>query len=427
MIIISTLVSLLQPVLSALSGAVQWQGLQHWYFLLGLRLLAMYFASSPWESAQQDMACAWSPGQEAETRTFCTSVCYNRHFLAPVLPTWGFSFLIALIPITIIRVLYPKEDLHGKGGQEVAASATCNKASEHRLAVESYVAARPKMGGESNMATKSNMAATVRLLGESKMVARPKVVGESNMATKSNMAATVRLLGESKMVARPKVVGESNMATKSNMAAMVQPAGDSNMAATPKLVGATNVAARDNTVGISSVTSSPAGPDMAAQPPWCAGVITMCIAVLLATEVGFLWALLARQLPMVSGPNFPCFPGTPACPPALECTVRGQADKHMALVMLALTACVSILVCLGYGGAWLGRATCCRGRQAGERAPEGGRMREGSMCCDGWEEREMGEGRVLRGDWESGEWDARTGVNGERKGQGEFNIWLLEL
>nr|XP_042702137.1 uncharacterized protein LOC112061066 [Chrysemys picta bellii] len=365
LLIVSTLVSLLQPVLSALSGAVLWQGLEHWYFLLGLRLLAMYFASSPWESAQQDMACAWSPGQEVETRTFCTSVCYNRHFLVPVLPTWGFSFLIALLPITIIRMLYPKKDPHGKGGQEVTATATCNKATEH-TSVESSRATRPKLVGESNMATKSNMAATVRLLGESKVDGRPKLLGESNMVTKSNMAATFR------------------------------PVGDSNMAATPKLVGATSVAARDNTVGLSGVTGSPAGPDMAAQPPWCAGVITVCIAVLLATEVGFLWALLARQLPMVSGPTFPCFPGTPACPPVLECAVRGQADKHMALVILALTASFSILICLGYGGVWLGRATCCRGRQEREQNPEGGHLR----CCDGCQEGEMGEGRVLRGPWE---------------------------
>ncbi|CAM4566802.1 unnamed protein product [Lepidochelys olivacea] len=323
MIIISTLVGLLQPVLSALSGAVQWQGLEHWFFLLGLRLLAMYFASAPWESAQQDMACAWSPGQDAETRRFCTSVCYNRHFLDPIRPTWGFSFLIALLPITIIRMLYPKDDPHGKGGQEIAASATCNRATEHRLVAESYMTARPKRGGQSNMAAKSNMAA------------------------------------------------------------MVQPMGDSNMATNPKLVGVNNVAARANTVGVSGVTGSPAGPDMAAQPLWHAGVFTMCIASVLATEIGFLWALLAQQLPTASGVSFHCFPSTPACPSILECAVRGQADKHMALVVLALTACVSILICLTYGGMWLGRATCCHGKEERERAPKVAHMREGSMCCDG--------------------------------------------
>ncbi|XP_037754570.1 uncharacterized protein LOC114022586 [Chelonia mydas] len=330
LVIVSTLVSLLHPVLSALSGAVQWRGLEHWFFLLGLRLLAMYFASAPWESAQQDIACAWSTSQDEETRHFCTSVCYNRHFLDPVLPTWGFSFLIALLPITIIRMLYPKKDPHGKGGQEVAASATCNRATEHTLV-------------------------------ESSRAARPELVGQSNMATKSNVAAMARLMG------------------------------DSNMATNPRLVGATNVAARANTVGVSGVTGSPAGPDMAAQPAWCASVITVCIAVLLATEVGFLWALLARQLPMVSGSSFPCFPGLLACPSVLECAVRGQADKHMALVILALTACFSILVCLTYGGVWVALATCCRGRQEGERALEGEHLR----CCEGWEERGMGEGRML--------------------------------
>ncbi|EMP40736.1 hypothetical protein UY3_02026 [Chelonia mydas] len=88
---------------------------------------------------------------------------------------------------------------------------------------------------------------------------------------------------------------------------------------------------------------------MAAHPLWHAGVFTMCIASLLATEIGFLWALLAQQLPTASGVSFRCFPGTPACPSILECAVRGQADKHMALVILALTACVSILICLTYG------------------------------------------------------------------------------
>ncbi|XP_042702138.2 uncharacterized protein LOC122172916 [Chrysemys picta bellii] len=349
LIIVSTLVSLLHPVLSAMSGALRWQGLEHWFFLLGLRLLALYFASSPWESARDDLACAWNRSQEEENRRFCTSVCYNRHFLDPVTATWGFSFLIALLPITIMRMLYPQEDCQGQGGQEDMASTRSNVAAGHRL------------------------------------------VGESNMATK------------------PKLAGESNPAAKSNMAAEPRPVGDSNMAATPKLVDTTNMAPKDNTVGLSGVTGPPAGPNMAAQPPWCAGVITMCIAVLLATEVGFLWALLARQLPMVSEPTFPCFPGTPACPPALECTIWGQADKRMALGSLALTACVSILVCLGSGGVWLGRATCCRGRQDGEQAPEWGQMREGSGCWKEWGEGKMGEGRVLRGDWEGGEFGGGTG------------------
>nr|XP_042702136.1 uncharacterized protein LOC122172915 [Chrysemys picta bellii] len=256
-------------------------------------------------------------------------------------------------------MLYPKEDYQGNGGQEVAASATCSKATKHRLVVESHVATRAEL------------------------------------------------------------VGEPDMATKSNMAAMVRPVGDSNMAANAKLVGATNVAARSNTIGISGVTSSPAGTDMAARPLWHAGVFTVYITVLLATEIGFLWAVLARQLPMVSGVFFRGFPSTPACPPALECVVWGQPDKHMALVMLAFTACISILVCLGYGGMWLCQATCCRGRQERERALEVVHMREGCMCCDECEEGEMGEGRVL-----SGEWDAGMGVNQERKDWGEVDKGL---
>ncbi|XP_044870481.1 uncharacterized protein LOC123369187 [Mauremys mutica] len=301
LIIVSTLVSLLHPVLSAMSGALRWQGLEHWFFLLGLRLLALYFASSPWESARDDLACAWNRSQEEENRRFCTSVCYNRHFLDPVTPSWGFSFLIALIPITIMRMLYPQGDRQGQGGEEDTASTRSNMAAGHRS------------------------------------------VGESNMAASSNTAAEHRFDGESSVATKPKLAEESNTAAKCNMAAEPRPVGDSNVAATPKLVDTTNVAPKDNTVGLSGVSGPPAGPDMAAQPPWHAGVFTACIAVLLATEVGFLWALLARQLPTVSGPSFPCFPGTPACPPALECTIWGQADKRMALGSLALTACVSIL------------------------------------------------------------------------------------
>ncbi|CAM2114901.1 unnamed protein product [Caretta caretta] len=300
LIIVSTLVSLLHPVLSAMSGALRWEGLEHWFFLLGLRLLALYFASAPWENARDDLACAWSRSQEEESRRFCTSVCYNRHFLNPVMPTWGFSFLIALLPITIMRMMYPQEDGQGQGREE------------------------------------------------------------DTVSTRPNMAAGRRFDGQSNVATKPKLAGEANTAAKSNMAAEPRPVGDSNMAAPPKLVDTTNTAAGDNTVGLSGVTGPPAGPNMAAQPPWHAGVFTVCLAVLLATEASFLWALLAWQLPMVSGPTFPCFPGTPACPPALECTIWGQADKRMALGSLALTACVSILVCLGSGGMWLGRATCCR-------------------------------------------------------------------
>ncbi|KAG6922242.1 hypothetical protein G0U57_003182, partial [Chelydra serpentina] len=159
LIIVSTLVSLLHPVLSAMSGALRWQGLEHWFFLLGLRLLALYFASAPWESAQQDLACAWNRSQEEETRRFCTSVCYNRHFLDPVTPTWGFSFLIALLPITIMRMLYPQEDRQGHGGEKDVASTRSNMAAGHRLV------------GESNMAAKSNMAAEPRPVGDSNVAA----------------------------------------------------------------------------------------------------------------------------------------------------------------------------------------------------------------------------------------------------------------
>ncbi|KAG6922240.1 hypothetical protein G0U57_003180 [Chelydra serpentina] len=164
MIIISTLVGLLQPVLSALSGALRWQGLQHWFFLLGLRLLAMYFAVSSWESAPQDVACAWSPGQEAETRTFCTSVCYNRYFLAPVLPTWGFSFLIALSHHHHENAVpHRRIPTEGAGGRGVGHMP---RAAEHSIGVNPPGRPDPSGVGESNCATKSNMAATVGSLGE---------------------------------------------------------------------------------------------------------------------------------------------------------------------------------------------------------------------------------------------------------------------
>ncbi|XP_075773464.1 uncharacterized protein LOC142825361 [Pelodiscus sinensis] len=329
LILVSTLVSLLHPVLSALSGSVQWHGLEHWFFLLGLRLLAMYFASSSWENARQDIACAWGPGQEADTRTFCTSACYNRHFLDPVSPSWCFSFLIALFPITIMRMLYPKGQGEGAGGQEAPAVAQPNRASGRRLAVEPDKPGGPKMGGEPPTGTKSNMAATV------------------------------------------------------------QPAAGSSTAAVPTPVGASPEAPSADMDGLSAVAGPLVGPHLTTQPPWHTGIFIVCIAALLATETGFLWALLARQLPLMSGPSFRCVPGTPACPPALECAVRGQADKHMALVILALTACISILVCLGYGAACLGWATCCRGRREGERAPERRCVREGSVRWARWGEGEM--------------------------------------
>ncbi|CAM5117233.1 unnamed protein product [Eretmochelys imbricata] len=268
----------LHPALAILGSDAQCHSLAPWYFLLGLRLVALFVADGPWASVKPDLACNWT-SVNGDSQPFCAALCYNQRFRAPISSFWGFAFLATLLPMGLMLLI------HAQFSRRAAARGDKESAGPTDA---------------TNMAAKPNMAA------------KTKLAGEPNMATGANWVDIINMDSESQRV------GQSKMATP--------------------------------------------GAKMAASSAWRSPAFGLCVVLLLATELGFLWAMLALQLPLVSGAYFQCRPGAPPCPPALECALSGQADKKMALVTLAFTACVNIASCLAYGIMRLGRAAQCQRR-----------------------------------------------------------------
>ncbi|XP_074787104.1 uncharacterized protein LOC141972938 [Athene noctua] len=248
-----------QALLHVLWGALSPPGAGRWYFLLALRLLALAFARGAWRGPPHDLLCAWAPPGPAPRppppglRRLCAALCYNRHFPAPVAALWSLSFLLALLPITLLRLLHPaarpprrgRED-DGRdanvaaGGDEeanVAAGRGDTAAGRGDVAAgrTNVAAGRDRegvgegSGGEDKMATGRGhkMAAGQRGNGRNKMAAWPGPGDESS---------ALMWLDELEAAARPRPGRDSNMAAghhplaKSKMAAWRHPANGSGAA-----------------------------------------------------------------------------------------------------------------------------------------------------------------------------------------------------
>ncbi|KYO17564.1 hypothetical protein Y1Q_0007698 [Alligator mississippiensis] len=450
-VVVESVVEFLHPVLHVLQGTRGPPSVRHWYLLLGLRLMAMFFARGAWRTLRHDLACAWTaavPNEQEEQaealRRFCKVVCYNRHFHNAITPTWGLSFLLALIPITIIRSLYPTDGEerdregrhHRREVSNMAASHSCregsNMAAERHLGEHSNMADRSCGHEDCNMAARhgcsqgSNMAAGSCCIEGSKMAAGQCLKEVSNMAwnegyntaasgccsTGSKMAtegapsdvpnvARMHFLQDPNMAARRRLPDKSNMVAKcclgnscgtaANMATgedgnvmYVWLSEEESKMATRHWWGkGTNMATmpvEDTNMATTMVpTAKMAAPATAHAhhktrlPSWLAAILAACTGALVASETWLLWDLIAQQLPTVAGPAFWCHPQFQACPAALPCALMGYADKRLAIGILALSACVNILVAAGYGIHWLGQACCC-GRQVARRG--GARVQE---------------------------------------------------
>ncbi|XP_063159130.1 uncharacterized protein LOC134497405 [Candoia aspera] len=81
---------------------------------------------------------------------------------------------------------------------------------------------------------------------------------------------------------------------------------------------------------------------------WRLVAFAFSVILLLVMESGFLWIVIALQIPLVSETTFRCQLGGRACPPTLECVMLGQVDKQVALWGLIFTAIVNVMVCLSY-------------------------------------------------------------------------------
>ncbi|XP_066484998.1 uncharacterized protein [Tiliqua scincoides] len=102
--VVAGLARLFQPALAFSGGDTGCQGLAPWYLLLGLRLVALFIADGPWSSASPDLACNWTL-VAVDIRPFCSALCFNQRFSAPISSAWGFAFLVALLPVGLMRLI----------------------------------------------------------------------------------------------------------------------------------------------------------------------------------------------------------------------------------------------------------------------------------------------------------------------------------
>ncbi|XP_020654559.3 uncharacterized protein LOC110081839 [Pogona vitticeps] len=117
-IILSGLIHIFRPLLSSLSGALDCKGLGPWYFLLGLRIVAIFFSNGPWDSVREDVACNFVAPIEDRSRFFCLAVCHNQRFPVSISSTWGLVFLALLLLVGLMRLTRPKKKKKKENGRE---------------------------------------------------------------------------------------------------------------------------------------------------------------------------------------------------------------------------------------------------------------------------------------------------------------------
>ncbi|XP_053115169.1 uncharacterized protein LOC128328934 [Hemicordylus capensis] len=108
-IILSGLIHVFRPLLASLSGALDCKGLGPWYFLLGLRIVAIFFANGPWDTIREDVECNFIQPIEDRSRDFCRALCNNLHFPISVSATWGLVFIVLLLLTGLMRLTSPKK------------------------------------------------------------------------------------------------------------------------------------------------------------------------------------------------------------------------------------------------------------------------------------------------------------------------------
>lgn len=143
--VLPALARFFQSDLTAVRDEPGFRGLAPWYLLLTIRLVAHFIAMGPWSSVGPDLTCNWTL-VEADARPFCSALCFNQHFSAPITSVWGFSFLMALIPLGLMRLIVsrPKHQNNGadvklthptRGSHNMAASFNIAEHSNPALEV----------------------------------------------------------------------------------------------------------------------------------------------------------------------------------------------------------------------------------------------------------------------------------------------------
>uniref|UniRef100_A0ABM5EIF7 Connexin N-terminal domain-containing protein n=1 Tax=Pogona vitticeps TaxID=103695 RepID=A0ABM5EIF7_9SAUR len=215
---------LFQPTIGVLSGEKPCQGISPWYFLIGIRMVTLFFAFGPWESLKADLICQW-PSEVGDAKAFCTALCYNQHFPIPISAVWAFHFIAIIFTVALMKFVH----ITGKD----------TSAKDVEAAVEG---SKPAMG--------------------------------------------------------------------------------------------------------TSMSCEPYG--QTTFGGWRYRIFIMCVALILAMELSFIWILLALQSPVMSRGVVMCYPNNPACPPSAQCALNAQSDKQAILWALAFCSAANASVCIGY-------------------------------------------------------------------------------
>lgn len=108
-VILTGLIQFFRPLLSSLSGVLECKGVAPWYFLTGLRIVAIFFSSGPWDSLKQDVACNWVAPAQDKSKEFCTVLCQNQYFPLAVSSTAALVFMVVLLLVGLMRLTTPRK------------------------------------------------------------------------------------------------------------------------------------------------------------------------------------------------------------------------------------------------------------------------------------------------------------------------------
>lgn len=185
--VVAGLARLFQPALAVPGSNHGCQGLGLWYALLGLRTVALFIADGPWSSAIPQLACNWTL-VEAAIQPFCSAVCFNQHFSTAIPTTWGFSFLVGLFPVGLMRLITT-----GSKHQKEAAAAEADKELTYAMGVGRTVAAgfhmadQPKPAGE-------NSSPNMSVAGSSTAQLKPRISSHCSLRSMAFILCLTLLL-----------------------------------------------------------------------------------------------------------------------------------------------------------------------------------------------------------------------------------------
>ncbi|XP_025049729.1 uncharacterized protein LOC112548364 [Alligator sinensis] len=266
--VLNGITRLFLPVMGALSGDGACSGLAPWYFLVGLRLVTLFFAHGPWDSVQTDLVCNWTT-EPTGTQVFCTALCYSQRFPVPLTSIWALAFIASLFTIGFMQLVktwgIPPQNKEEGNATSTATTATTATA-------EPLLRRRSKMttGGVGVMDNgtwvyKGNDA-RYELLGGSKMAAGTHGAKEREVEHElKGMGKMADRVVETKMT-NPVALEMDDMAATPDAKMAVWPSGEAN--ALLLELAESSLANDDPLLPPANMAAGLNGPKMATKAPW---------------------------------------------------------------------------------------------------------------------------------------------------------------